>query len=286
MAKNETSAITYSDLLSGEKLYLQRARLTLPYLVRQAKAGQTIYYSDLAEEIGIPNPRNLNYPLGAIGNGLITLGKKLKLEIPPIQCLAINKNTNLPGEGIGWFISETEFKKLSKSRKQELVNRQLTSIYAFPHWSKVLSSLGLEEIDNEIIPIIEKAKRLGFGGGESESHKKFKEAIAKKPFLLGLNTLQGQTEYKLPSGDCIDVLFQNKNQIIGVEVKSKISADEDIMRGLFQCVKYKYLVEAEQILRGQEPNSRIILALQNKFPSKLLGAKNVLGIEVIDGIKI
>ena len=286
MAKNETSAITYSDLLSGDKLYLQRARLTLPYLVRQAKAGQPVYYSDLAEEIGIPNPRNLNYPLGALGNGLITLGKKLKLDIPPIQCLAINKKTNLPGEGIGWFISEIEFKKLSKSRKQELVNRQLTSIYAFPYWSKVLSSLGLEEIDNEIIPIIEKAKRIGFGGGESESHKKFKEAIAKNPSLLGLNTLQGQMEYKLPSGDCIDVLFINKKQLVGVEVKSKISADEDIMRGLFQCVKYKHLVEAEQILKGQEPNSRIILALENKFPSKLLGAKNVLGIEVIDEIKI
>ncbi|GAB1452542.1 hypothetical protein MASR2M47_25980 [Draconibacterium sp.] len=28
---------------------------------RQAKAGQTIYYSDLANQIGIPNPRNLNY---------------------------------------------------------------------------------------------------------------------------------------------------------------------------------------------------------------------------------
>lgn len=286
MAKNETSTITYSDLLSGDKLYLERARITLPYLVRQAKAGQTIYYSNLAEEIGIPNPRNLNYPLGAIGNGLITLSKKLKLEIPPIQCLVINKNTDLPGEGIGWFISEIEFKKLSKSKKQELVNRQLNNIYSFQHWDKVLSALELEEIDTEITPIIEKAKRIGFGGGESESHKKFKEAISKKPHLINLNLPQGVTEYKLPSGDSIDVLFLNKNQIIGVEVKSKISADEDILRGLFQCVKYKYLVEAEQILKGKEPNSRIILALQGKFPIKLLGAKNTLGIEVIDNIKI
>lgn len=286
MAKNETSTITYSDLLDGDKLYLQRARLTLPYLVRQARAGQTIYYSDLAEEIGIPNPRNLNYPLEAIGNGLITLGKNLKLEIPPIQCLVINKNTNLPGEGIGWFISETEFKILSKTKKKELVKLQLTNIYAFPHWSHVLSALQLEEIDNDIIPIIKKAKRIGFGGGESESHKRFKDAIAKNPYLIGLNVCEGVTEYKLPSADCIDILFIKKDQFIGVEVKSIISAEEDILRGLFQCVKYKYLIEAEQIVKNKEPNSRIILVLQGKFPSKLLGVKNVLGIEVIDQIVI
>jgi hypothetical protein len=60
MVKRQTAKIANPDLLDGEKLYQERARLTLPYLVRQAKAGQTIYYSDLAKEINIPNPRNLN----------------------------------------------------------------------------------------------------------------------------------------------------------------------------------------------------------------------------------
>jgi hypothetical protein len=63
MTKLSTSEIASSNLLSGEKLYLERARTTLPYLVRQAKAGKTIFYSDLAIEINIPNPRNLNYIL-------------------------------------------------------------------------------------------------------------------------------------------------------------------------------------------------------------------------------
>jgi alkylated DNA nucleotide flippase Atl1 len=52
-----------SNILNGEKLYQKRAKTALPYLVRQAKAGQKIYYSDLAKEIGMPNPRNLNYVL-------------------------------------------------------------------------------------------------------------------------------------------------------------------------------------------------------------------------------
>lgn len=83
-----TSAL--SDFINGDKSYLKRVRMILPYLVRQAKAGRPIHYSDLAAETQMPNPRNLNYPLGAIGKALIGLGKKMGLEIPPIQCLVIN----------------------------------------------------------------------------------------------------------------------------------------------------------------------------------------------------
>lgn len=286
MAKNETISVTYLDLISGEKLLLQRARLILPYLVRQAKAGRLIYYSDLTAETGIPNPRNLNYPLGAVGNGLISLGKKLDMEIPPIQCLVINKATKLPGEGIGWFISQSEFKKLSRSRRTELIKFQLTKIFAFPHWNRVLDELNLKEINNDFSTLIEKAKAGGYGGGESQSHRTFKEALAKNPKLLRLNTAQGELEYRLPSADCIDVLFTNNGQLIAVEAKSIISADDDILRGLFQCIKYKHLIEAEQIITNREPNSRVILALQGKFPTKLLAIKNMLDIEVFEKIQI
>lgn len=275
-----------SDLMTGNKLFLQRARLILPYLVRQAKAGRTIYYSDLAAETQIPNPRNLNYPLGAIGNALIALGEKMNLEIPPIQCVVINKVTNLPGEGIGWFINQTEFKKLSKTKKTQIINHQLGNIYIFQHWEKVLEELGLHEISIDIEEMIEKTKRLGFGGGESEHHRKFKHAVAKMPRLIGLDLKEGEMEYRLPSLDCIDILFQDKSQLIGVEVKSAISCEADILRGLFQCIKYKHLIESEQIIKNKQPDSRVILVLQGEFPSSLLGIKNILGIEVIDKIDI
>ncbi|CAF1459660.1 unnamed protein product, partial [Adineta steineri] len=58
-----------SDILDGKQLFKQRAKLTLPYLVRQAKAAQPVSYSDLAKLIKIKNPRNFNHILGAIGDG-------------------------------------------------------------------------------------------------------------------------------------------------------------------------------------------------------------------------
>ena len=70
------STAEISSGLEGDKLYQQRAREALPLLVRQAKAGKKIYYANLANEINIPNPRNLNYPLGSIGTALIDLSEK------------------------------------------------------------------------------------------------------------------------------------------------------------------------------------------------------------------
>lgn len=287
MAKRRTTKIANSDLLNGEKLYLERAKVTLPYLVRQAKAGQTIYYSELAEEAGIPNPRNLNYVLGSIGDALIALGKGSKTEIPPIQCVVVNKNTGLPGEGISWFISPTDFSKLNKTQKQKVVSAQLAKIFTFQDWDWVLEELGLEPITADIEEEIKIAKNRK-GGGESEQHRKFKEFIAKNPSVLGLNeNLEvGEIEYGLPSADTVDVLFREKSQKIGVEAKSIISDTADILRGLFQCVKYKHLIEAEQIVLDEIPNSRIILALQGSLPTELVLVKNLLGIEVIENIKI
>ena len=287
MAQRQTAKIANSDLLNGEKLYLERARVTLPYLVRQAKAGQTIYYSDLAEEVGIPNPRNLNYVLGSIGNALVALGKSAKTEIPPIQCVVVNKSQGLPGEGIGWFISQTDFSKLNKTQKQKVVSAQLAKIFTFQDWDWVLDELGLEPVIADIEEEIKIAKNRK-GGGESEQHKKFKEFIAKNPSAVGLseNLEVGEIEYCLPSADTVDVLFREKSQKIGVEAKSIISDTADILRGLFQCVKYKHLIEAEQIVLDEIPNSRIILALQGVLPDELVLVKNLLGIEVIENVKI
>lgn len=286
MSEKQMYAATLLDFTSGDKLFLKRARLILPYLVRQAKAGRTIYYSDLAAEAQIPNPRNLNYPLGAIGNVLIALSEKMGLEIPPIQCLVINMATNLPGEGIGWFFNQTEFKKMSKTKKTQIMDLQLGKIYTFQDWEKVLAELGLQEVTIDISELIEKAKHMHFGGGESEHHLKFKQAVSKRPQLIGLDLKEGIMEYRLPSLDCIDILFEDKSQLIGVEVKSVISSEADILRGIFQCIKYKHLIESEQIIKNRLPDSRTILVLQGKFPSSLLAIKNMLGIEVIDKVDI
>jgi len=59
---------------------------------------------------------------------------------------------------------------------------------------------------------------------------------------------------------------------------------EDILCGLFQCVKHQALLEASLSVLGKSMNVAILLALGTAFPSVLVPVKNVLGINVIDKI--
>lgn len=289
--KEETMETAKVSLgLEGDKLYQERARKALPILVRQAKAGQKIYYADLASEIDVSNPRNLNYPLGSIGTALKDLGEEWGEEIPQLQCIVVNQNTELPGEGIGWFISDTkQFAKLSSKQKKALVDGVLAKIFGYNKWDTILKKFGLDPapVSDGVKKKVEKAaSKRGNGGGEGEQHKKLKLFIQDNPECVGikLGSLKFETEKILPSGDSIDVFFENKNNWIGVEVKSEISDEIDILRGLYQCVKYHAVMESYLSVLDLQKNTKVILALGGNFPESLIPVKNILGIEVVDNI--
>lgn len=151
----ETAKI--AEPISGDKLYQQRARKAFPVLVRQALSGTAITYEDLAEELEMPNPRNLNYVLGSIGNAINNLKEEWEEDIPPIQCLVINKNNGLPGEGISWFISDKNtYRKLPKKQKQQAVNAEHIKIFAYKYWLDVLNELNLQPIQSKYKSLIKK----------------------------------------------------------------------------------------------------------------------------------
>ncbi len=275
-----------AEPISGNKLYQTRARKVLPILVRQAEAGATIYYSALADEIGIPNPRNLNYVLGSIGTTIENLSKAWETKVPPLQCLIVNKNTGLPGKGIGWFLVKKEdFASLSKRKQRPIVEAELHHIFSYRRWRDVLSALSLKPIKSDFSAQVRKASSFG-GSGEGDGHKRLKEYVLKSPSVVGLSarTSKGQAEFQLASGDSTDVYFQDKKDWIAVEVKSSTSNDADFTRGLFQCVKYKAVMEAMQISLGLPQNVRSILALEKELPSVLVPLKNILGIEIVEKV--
>lgn len=275
-----------AEPISGSSKYQLRARAALPLLVRQACAGVPIFYSDLAKELGMSNPRNLNYVLGCVGQTLENLSKAWKCKVPPIQCLVVNKGTGLPGEGIGWFVSKKEnFSKLTLRQKRAVVDTELQRIFSYPKWEAVLNALKLKPVEFDFSPLISKASN-GFGGGESEAHKALKEFVAKNPQVIGLSlgTPSGITEYNLPSGDSLDVSFCGKNIWVAAEVKSSISNETDIVRGLYQCIKYRAVMEAVLIAKFLPQNARVLLVLESALPAGLIPLRNMLGVEVVECI--
>jgi len=280
------STAKISAPIDGEKLYQKRARAALPLLVRQARAGMPIFYSDLAAELDMSNPRNLNYVLGSIGQSMELLTKSWKAKVPPIQCLVVNRATGLPGEGIGWFlVKKDEFKTLPLRQKRVIVNAELQHIFAYPKWAEVLKALALREVGADYSKSVIAASG-GFGGGEGPEHLALKQFVANHPEIVGLSAkvLCGITEDALPSGDFLDVSFRSKKVWVAAEVKASISSRNDILRGLFQCVKYRAVMEAVQVVTERPQNSRAVLVLEGALPKDFVGIKNLLGIEVIEGV--
>lgn len=279
---SETAQV--AEPLLGDKLYQRRARKALPLLVRQALAHSPIFYSDLADEMGMPNPRNLNYVLGSIGQALESLGTTWGEPIPALQCLVINRHSHLPGEGIGWFIEKKEdFKKLPRKHQRMLIEAELKRIFAYPRWHDVLDFFGLKPARADFSGVLTKAAQRQ-GGGESLQHRQLKEYISVHPEAVGLSRRlhPGRTEYPLPSGDVLDILFEDGIDLIGVEVKSSISDSPDLVRGMFQCVKYRAVLEALQASNSKPQSARTILAIESSLPSDLVPLKNLLGTEVVE----
>lgn len=244
-------------------------------------------YGQLADELGMPNARNLNFVLGAIGNALVALSKIWKERVPPLEALVVTKATGVPGEGFSPFAgSVTDFRTASPRQRRQIVDGLLAEVYRYSRWEAVLHHYGLA-LAPGIATIATMSQTRG-GPGESQEHKRLKTLIAEHPAVVGLHpsTTPGETEFQFGSADAIDVLFKDERGWVGVEVKPARSDVADITRGLFQCVKYHALIEATQRVQQVRLSARVILALESPLPDELVPLRNVLGIEVCDGIEV
>ena len=268
----------------GDKLYQQRAREALPILVRQAKAGTPIYYEDLATEMGMPNPRNLNYPLGCIGDALNELSQEWGRDIPHIQAIVRNRQTDLPGPGFDGFLEQQGEKWANAKERRAIIESYWAKIAAYPYWDDVLEALNLEPTATDLAQIIARAAR-GVGG-EGPDHLALKNYVSSNPHLAGLKVGDpaGETECGLPSGDCVDVVFYQQRRVHAVEVKPAGASVDDVTRGLFQCVKYRAVMMARAAYEHDDRSITVCLALGGELPATLIPLRNSLGIEVFESI--
>jgi hypothetical protein len=265
----------------GTGLYQQRAQVVLPLLVRQARLGRTITYGQLAAEAGIPGGRRTNFPLGSIGRTLKDLEGRLG-PIPQLQALAVNARTGLPGSGIDPFFG----KALEKARGEEravLLNAALSKVYAYPKWDKVLAHLNLSPAPDAVGEVVERARTMRGKGGEQEGHRWLKLAIAAQPQLV-FATGRAEVEYRLPSGDCVDVAIRTPERLVLVEVKPLGAPVADVVRGVFQAVKYHAVARAYLAVTGSFETVRVVLALGGALPAEAAVLSRALGINVIEGL--
>jgi hypothetical protein len=276
----------YSYLIQDKPSYKIAAKL-IPVLIRLANThSKPIYYGEIVKEINYKSSQ-IGYSLGIIDDIFKELSNKTKKgEIPTVNIFCVSKKTNLPSNGFHYVFNGYDI--LSQTQKEEELNIKLEKAYQY-NYNWVLNALGLEPsiIDaNNFLEITQ--EKFICGGGESSKHKRLKEYIYNNPEFIGIkNVVKKEMEYNLLSGDRLDVYFELKDGTrVAVEVKSYISDENDIVRGLFQCIKYNAVLEAENRIKENRNNYYTILVMENNLSKDCLKIKNSLNINVVENIEI
>ena len=185
------------SLFESPKPYHPAARLTLPVLVRQARASETIQYSAVAAEVGVSRPRNMGYPLGSIGQTLLELGRRWRQTIPPIQAIVVNKADGLPGVGVAHFTPDAKaFKSATRQQKRRIVLEILLEVFTYRDWDRVLRALGLQPLSTPELPPV--AAIAGRSGGEGPEHLALKQLISECPHSVGAEGMTPEVEGLAP----------------------------------------------------------------------------------------
>jgi hypothetical protein len=194
----------------------------------------------------------------------------------------------LPSEGFS--IVYPNYEKLTNEEKKLLVIGLDTKAIEYQNWDWVLAALELapSKIDTAASEAAIRSGKFYGTGGEGEGHKKLKEYIFNHPETLGIkNVKERDMEHILLSGDRLDVyLVLNDGSKIAVEIKPSTSPDADVLRGLFQCVKYKTILDAEDKIHGEKANNSTILVIGGELSPENRKVQEVLGITVIENVKI
>lgn len=287
------------NALMGDRWTEATARNALPILVSCAKQGTPITYGQLDAEIVTRRlghhvlPVQYGHAAGAIGNALIELEKRWGTPIPPLNAIVVNGDSGFPGSGVHYYLEHYYAPKkrvddISADEKRAVVSEIQADVFAYEHWDDVLKECELIEL-RERVKLKEGTDNIATprrGGWSSEpgsvEHQKLKVYIAKNPQEVGLpsDCSPGQTEYLFASADTADVVFHTANGFLGVEVKSIISNNADLNRGLFQAVKYQALLRAKQKARSEPPTARAVLVTEQTLSKELQNLAERLGIAV------
>lgn len=253
----------------------------LPHLVFAAKTRKTPTYSELAEKIGIYH-RVMNHVLGYIRDEII-----VPKDLPYINAIVVNNTTNLPGES--WLPEGTSH--LSPEEYRHEYEKFRDQVFAYMGWDDLLKELGLtpirptiENLDERGRAYTEFVKRNG--GGEGEPHRQLKEFIAAHPEIIGVEPSKpGEIEYSFIAGDEADIVFElADNEWAVVEIKNGDAGE--LVKGIYQTVKYRALLQAEKGHGSPVHVDAILAAYQIPSEVSLFAAKFGIRCKIIRQAKI
>lgn len=255
----------------------------IPILVGWAKYGLTNKtYGDLLHALGYTRYSGIGDQLGNVETVMRELRKMTGEDVPTLNALV--KKNGIPSDGFDFVYPN--YNGLTLSEKLVFVTGINEKALNYQKWDWVLDQLGLQP--SKIITEQElEAISVHGGGGEGKEHKAIKEFVYNNPESLGINgVIRKETEHPLPSGDRLDVYFETSDCRYAIEVKPSTSPDDDITRGIFQCVKYKSVMEAIRKVEYGRYAISALLIVAGSMSDRNKQLAEALEIKCIEHLKI
>lgn len=268
-------------------------------LVQHALGGKTITYLGLRKTVE-PNVTNrwaLHYRFvaGRVGDICEALSEELGERVPPLNAIIVNQGTELPSEGVDSYLgrflgfSSGKIGRLSQEERNVYARQAIQTVFDYDKWPQVCRQLQLR------VPATNRSQPPGAGsklpdqkkfatGPESAAHKALKLwAVSNPAFFADYGAFaNGQPEVTLSSGDRLDGYFENSTMRLAVEVKCVRSPPEEIVRGVFQCVKYRSVLRAMQLVEGRPPNAQAVLVLDGPAPVQVVDRAAMLTVRILE----
>ena len=264
--------------------YLTSVKATKPlteWLIHAAKSHRTLTYGQvkrrLEEQCGFDVIFTIS--VGKVAGATMNAILDEFPDAPLLNVLLVRVNSGLPGLGVvGYLATRYPGRRWLRgdsvekhTRWRELVEYEATRVYEYKHWDKVY-----RQIYGRRLPAI--AENLKGSerdianrgrGGEGENHRSLRLKVKRNPGLVrpGLRPENTKTEVELYSGDRVDVVSNGKTGRIAIEVKSRDSNRNDLRRGVYQCVKYRAVMAAEDMRRT--PKIETWLVTETELPADL-----------------
>ena len=162
-----------------------------------------------------------------------------------------------------------------------LIEEEAARVYAYPHWDELYRKAynsRLPPSDNDPKGKEKDGKRHG-RGGEGANHRALRLKVLRNPSLVRreLRPEATNTEVELLSGDRVDVVSITEDRTIAIEVKSRDSDWADLRRGVYQCVKYRAVMKAQDIRRNANVESWLVT--ETPLPEILKKLARRLGVQ-------
>ncbi len=244
------------------------------WLVAAALDGDTLRYGQIRDRMEVElgfHPIGRSTRIGTLVGKLMHRIDDADPGAPLINVLVVGQNDGLPGSGAGSFMAEhfdvpalgaEKVKDLQPDLWREYSVKAADEVHQADavYWRKIHRKVFGQPLSTDDVERERKERKQGaeedglpaggrkYGGpgGEKAEHKALRLWTKDNPAKVDprFAGALAETEFDLLSGDRVDVMLRHRAKWIAIEVKSRRSNAADYQRGVYQCVKYRAVLEA------------------------------------------